>query len=169
MGGQGGALALHACTYCYIVYHTACVSPPRHAMVMPGVEWACPVCCKILEEALLAAGPAVVGAVEAAVVAAAGGPHGPRPPLQPRTAYDLLTRWMHWSDVRLNARWATIEGRFAALLATWRDAVARNVEAALGGTRSAHPFIDILPSGRRAVVPPYPAPAAPAAGPAAGL
>lgn len=154
MGGQGASRALHACGWCYNVYHTACIVPHRAAMPMPGAEFACSICCRILEDGLLGLDPDKEEYIAAAMEEEAGGPPEPRPVLEPRDVYNLLTRWTHWGDTRIEARWRVIEERFAAQLASWPDVAVRNVEAALLGTRSAHPMIALESTGRRSVEPP---------------
>jgi hypothetical protein len=150
-GGQGGARALHGCTFCFNAYHTACTPPGRAEMVLPGVVFACPVCVGILQDALEAGGHG--SAVDDAVEEAAGGKPLPRPDLDAKAVYHLLTRWTHWGEERIAARWAVIHERFEAALATWPDEAARKVAAALDGSASGHPMIALEPSGYRVVRP----------------
>jgi hypothetical protein len=148
--GRGAALrrALHACEYCYNVYHTGCIVPLRTEMPLPLADFACPVCCLLMENHIkdtFQDGERVVAEMALEAVAA------PLvcPALDPRAVFDLLTTWTHWTAERREARWTRVAVRFGALVGGWPAPVAVSIARALSGAARAHPIFSIRPTGER--------------------
>jgi hypothetical protein len=150
--GRGAAArrALHACNYCYNVYHTGCIQPWRTKMPLPGDDFACPVCCLLMERHIKDEFDNGAMVVAETALDAIGVPHV-RPILQPRAVYDLFTKWTHWTPERRDSRWLRIADRFAALLESWPMPVSVAVDATLRGVVRGHPIVSVHATGERVV------------------